>query len=346
MTRVGGVTSTPTALVEVDPEAWDALLEDLNGADAYLRRGYVESASVLDEGRAVFLHLAEGDGHVVFPGVVRDVPGGSGLVDVTTPYGYGGPVGLGVEPPARRFYELYDAWCRANGVVTTFLRFHPLFANWRHAPPGVRLDRLADTATWPLDAGEDLLAGMHQMHRRGVRKAARSGVEVTIDAAPEALDDFVALYEEGMRRRSAEAFYFFPAAYWPALREGLGEALVRLDARLDGELLASHLLLATPPWLHYHLGATSERGFALGASKLLFLESARFGRENGFAELHLGSGLGGREDSLWQFKQRLSPAPGRQFWIGKLVHDAEGYAALAGTSSLDGFFPAYRTPAP
>ena len=339
-------TSTRTSLVEVTPEAWDALLGELSAADAYLRRGYVESACVLDRGRAVFLHVEDAGGHVVFPAVVRDVPGAAGLLDVTTPYGYGGPVGLGPEPPAARFYELYDAWCRENRVVTTFLRFHPLFENWRLAPPGVRLDRLADTATWPLAGEEDLLAGMHQMHRRGVRKAARAGLEVAVEAGPDALDDFVALYQEGMRRRSAEAFYFFPDSYWTALRVGLGDALVRLDARLDGELLASHLLLATPPWLHYHLGAASELGFALGASKLLFLESARLGRANGFAELHLGSGLGGREDSLWQFKQRLSPEPGRQFWIGKLVHDPEAYAALAGTAPVDGFFPAYRAPAP
>ncbi|MDQ3867824.1 MAG: GNAT family N-acetyltransferase, partial [Actinomycetota bacterium] len=258
----------------------------------------------------------------------------------TTPYGYGGPVGRAGNPPDERFYELYRAWCAERAVVTTFVRYHPLFENWRSAPPEVVLERLADTASWPL-AGADLLADVHAMHRRGARKAERVGVEVSVVVAPPRLADFVSLYEDSMRRRSAETFYLFPPAYWETLAR-LDERLVRLDARLDGELVASLLLLATPPWLHYHLGAASVSGFAVGASKLLFVEAARWGRRHGFAELHLGSGLGGRRDSLWEFKQRFSPHGGRQFWIGKLVHDADAYRELTGDGAVDGFFPRYR----
>jgi lipid II:glycine glycyltransferase (peptidoglycan interpeptide bridge formation enzyme) len=186
---------------------------------------------------------------------------------------------------------------------------------------------------------------MHQMHRRGVRKAQRAGVEVEVVAGPDSLAGFADLYEEVVRRHDAASFYRFAPAYWDAL-VGLGEHLVRLDAVLDGEPVASQLLLATPPFLHYHLGAASERGYEVGASKLLFLEAARYGAANGFAELHLGGGLGGREDSLWEFKHRLTPAPGREFWLGKLVHDAAEYRRLGGADSASGFFPAYRAPVP
>jgi lipid II:glycine glycyltransferase (peptidoglycan interpeptide bridge formation enzyme) len=109
-------------------------------------------------------------------------------------------------------------------------------------------------------------------------------------------------------------------------------------------LLASQLHLSSPPWLHYHLGAASDDGFRLGASKLLFHESARWAREQGYGEFHLGSGLGGGENSLWQFKQRFSPHPGREFSIGKIVHDEEVYRALGGDPDAGGFFPSYRAP--
>lgn len=261
--------------------------------------------------------------------------------DVTTPYGYGGPAGPG---DGEAFYAAYEAWCARERVVTTFVRFHPLLENVRLAPPRVRRERLADTATWPLGGGADLLDGMHQMHRRGVRKALRAGVEVTVRRAPAALDDFVSLYEQSMRRHDADAFYFFPRGYWDALAGPLRDRLLRLDAHRGGELVASQLHLVSPPWLHYHLGAASQEGFELGASKLLFHESARWAREEGLAEFHLGSGLGGSEDSLWRFKQRFSPHPGREFWIGKLVHDETAYRALGGDPAADGFFPAYRAP--
>lgn len=325
-------------IAEVPAGDWDALLAELGVADAYLLRAYVEASAVPEPGEPRFLRA----GDVTFAAVEREIPGADGLFDLTTPYGYGGPAGPG---DAEEFYAAYDAWCRERGAVTTFVRFHPLLENHRLAPRRLDLVRLADTATWPLPAGADLLAEMHSMHRRGVRKALRAGVGATLTPGPERLDDFVALYEAGMRRRDAEAFYFFPEAYWERLR-GLGERLLRLDARgPGGELLASMLCLATPPWLHYHLGAATDEGYALGASKLLFLAAARHGQANGYAELHLGSGLGGREDSLWQFKQRFSPASGRPFWIGKLVHDAERYRDLAGGAGRDGFFPAYRAPA-
>ncbi len=328
-----------SSIAEVAPESWDGLLAELGAADAYLLRGYVEASTALDPGRPLFLRA----GDVVFAAIEREVPAGDGRLDVTTPYGYGGPVGPG---DGASFYEAYHAWARGRGVVTTFVRFHPLLETHTLVPRGVRIERVADTATWPLPPDTDLLAGMHAMHRRGARKAEREGVEVEFEEAPANLDEFAALYDATMRRRDAEGFYFFPRAYWEALETGLRERIVLATARHEGELVAALLLLATPPWLHYHLGATSERGFALGASKLLFLEAARRGQSQGYLELHLGSGLGGTEDSLWQFKQRFSAAPGREFWIGKLVHDEAAYRELAGTGGLDGYFPAYRAPTP
>ena len=333
-------------LTEVEPGEWDGLLRDLGLADAYLTRAYVEASCVLDPGRPVFLSLAVDGGAVVFAGILREIPGGSGRTDVTTPYGYGGPVAAG-DAPVEAFWSLYDGWCAERRVVTTFLRFHPLFGNVSLVPSTLPLVRLADTATWPLDGGLDLAAGMHSMHRRGARKAGNDGVSVHIELGPR-LDAFVELYEAAMRRVDADPYYLFARPYWEALAR-LGGRLVRADVSLDGELLASQLHLApaegAPPWLHYHLGATTERGFELGASKLLFLRTAEWAQDLGCAELHLGSGLGGREDSLWQFKQRFSAHPGRPFWLGKAVHDGDAYRELAGTDSVDGFFPAYRAPA-
>jgi len=237
------------------------------------------------------------------------------------------------------FWERYGAWAGERGIVTTFVRFHPLYENHAYAPQDGR-ERLADTATWPLPPDADLYAGMHAKHRSDCRKCEKAGLEVTVATAP-GLDEFAVLYEATMRHRDAASFYLFPPEYWDSLA-ALGDGLLRLDARLDGGLVASTLCLASPPWLHYHLAAMNDAGRELGASKLLLLEAARWGQSRGYAELHLGSGLGGTEDSLWKFKQRFSDHPGRELWIGKLVHDAEGYRELGGTGSTEGFFPAYR----
>jgi hypothetical protein len=253
-------------------------------------------------------------------------------VDAITPYGYGGPAGA----DAREFWRAYDAWCSEQGVVTTFVRFHPLYANARDAP--IHVEALAPTIAWRLGQ-EDLEAGMHLNHRRAARKARNAGVRVT---AADGVGDFVPLYEETMRRANAAPFYFFAAEYWQSLERA---QLVRFDAQLGDETVASALCLGSPPWLHYHLGATSDEGRHLGAMTLLFLEAATWARERGYERFHLGGGVGGAEDSLHEFKRRFDPGGLVDAAIGKAVHDEDAYASLAGAEAfLDGYFPAYRRP--
>jgi hypothetical protein len=289
---------------------------------------------LLESGQPVLLH---GD-DAVFAAILRAIPGSDAL-DVTTPYGYGGPVG------GEDFGEHYRRWAGERGVVTSFFRFHPLYENHRLAGPGVSLERLAGTVGWRLDK-PDLFAAMHRSHRNKCRKARRAGVSVEATPEPEALDGFAALYEGTMSRLDAEGFYFFPAPYWDALAGRLRSRLVRFDARLDREVIASALCLTGGRWLHYHLGATLDEARRLGASNLLLFEAGAWAKERGFEVFHLGGGLGGRDDSLLSFKRCFDPeTPLRECWIGKAVHDEAAYRAFAGErAGLDGFFPAYRVP--
>jgi len=303
---------------EVDGVEWDGL-----ELDAYYRRPYVESAALLDGGRPFLL---EHDG-AVFAGLERDDPR-----DVVTPYGYGGPVGGG---PG--FWEAYEEWCRERGAVSTFARFHPLYANQAGAP--VHVEELAPTVGWRVERGRDLLAGLHWKHRNKVRKAENAGATVS---AAYGLGEFVPLYEDTMRRVNASEFYFFAPAYWETLA-GLGDGLLRFDASIDGGVVASALCLASPPWLHYHLSGTTEAGRSTGSSTLVLLEAARWAQRHGFERFHLGGGLGGKEDSLHHFKARFDPEGLVPAAVGKAIHDEEAYRRLSGGHlGLDGFFPAYR----
>jgi serine/alanine adding enzyme len=315
--------------MEVTAGDWDALLARLGLDDVYLRREYVESACRLEPGTPTFLHV----GSVVFPCITRDF---GGRADVTTPYGYGGPVAA--DGDANRFYAAYDDWCRERGIVSTFVRFHPLYANQRYAR--IHVEPLGGTIAWRLQ-GDELLERMHSHHRRAIRKAQRAELEIGVDESS-GLDEFVALYERTMARLDADSFYLFTPEYWGSLRS---LPCLLVSARRDGRLLASVLCFASKPWLHYHLGATSDEGRGLGASNLVLYEAARWGREQGYDLLHLGGGVGGRTDSLYEFKRRFDPGGEREFAVGKAIHDEETYRELAGDPRADaiGFFPAYRT---
>jgi serine/alanine adding enzyme len=326
-------------LVEVEPARWDALVRDLGVSDVYYARGLVEASAPLAGGAPALLHLTGADGDVLFPCVVRRDP-----VDVVTPYGYGGPLGVGARPPLEEFAAAYQAWCERRGAVSSFVVFHPLFANdASEVAAGFHRNALAGTVAWPLE-GRDIFAAMHKHHRRVVRRARAEGYEVAIDPQPAGLGGFVDVYEQTMRRTEAAPFYFFPDSYWQALVRDV--PLVVVEVRQGGELLASVLGMGEPPWLHYHLGGTADAGRTTGASHLALFRLAVWGQEHGYRALHLGGGVGGRDDSLLEFKLRFAPDGLVGASVGKAVHDEAAYLRLSGADAVDwdAFFPAYRAP--
>jgi hypothetical protein len=335
-----------TEVLEVAQDDWDDLLDRIGVRDVYFRRAYLESAELLGQGRPVYLHLGTESGDVVFPALVRDAP--DGYTDVATPMGYGGLVATGPAPPVAAFLAGYGAWCSENRVVATFARFHPVLANQELVEGHWHVEHIGSSVGWRVEGRtrDELVAGLDPHHRRIVRKASAGEMDVTIETSPQNLVEFVELYKETMRRRDAAAFYFFPEAYWRQLTDPLGTALVRADARLDGELVASIVCLSAQPLLHYHLGASSERGQAAGANHLLFCETAAWAAEHGFARFHLGGGVGGFEDSLYEYKRRFDPGGALPAFLGKAVHDEDAYRVLSGVDDIDyaGYFPAYRRP--
>lgn len=342
-------TPASTAAMRVVPHAeWDALVARLGGDDAYLRLGWNAASVHLEPAGtiAVLLHHAPADGsEFALPVLLRPLPDSATGFDATSAYGYGGPIASG-DVDLAAFGAALDEWARANDVVTTFLRFHPVVANHRWCPPRAELVELGSTVAWNVEPGRELLPAMHTHHRRAVRKADKAGLEVRVTVAPTELAEFRATYDHTMRRQEAAAFYFFDDAYWDELvATGGGGELVLVDGLLEGEAVASLLCIAHGEWLHYHLGASADAARNIGASNRCFLAAAEWAQARGMVGFHLGGGVGGGADSpLFVFKHRYDPeSEPRPFHIGKLVHDASRYRELAGTESTAGFFPPWRS---
>lgn len=330
----------------VAPEEWDDALEGAGCRDVYLRRGYHAASAHLepDPAGAVLLRHEDAGGAWWLPLVVRALPSGDGF-DATSAYGYGGPWATGA-PDLAAAGAAVDAWATAHGVVASFLRFQPLLANHAWSPPQARPIALGRTVSWRVGGDRDLRAGMHSHHRRAAGKADRAGVETRVLVAPGDLAGFRALYDVTMRRQGADAFYFFPDAYWRALEGDAGGDVVLVEGLLDGGVVAALLCLAGGGALHYHLGATADAARGVGASNRVFLAAAEWARGAGLEQFHLGGGVGNDTASaLHVFKQRYDPeAPQHPFHVAKWVHDPDGYRRAAGTDSTDGYFPPWRGP--
>jgi hypothetical protein len=349
---------------------WDALVEQAPLADVYHRTAYAQACEAASSDTAIGLTLDAGDQQVLLPLLLRPlgqlpfVCGERGF-DAITPYGYGGllPVGGRERPPTSQVRALLHAlrtWCRHMGVVSCFIRLHPLLGQdrWLAATNGQerwwslqqRGSTVAlDLASW--DMAQQRIAGMRRDRRLDLNHARRSlrvtwsGVDLPL---PDALAQFQLIYEKRMAQLNAGAHYFFPAKYYAALAAGLSRNLAVALAWQDGLLVGASLFLAKGQFAHYHLSAANDAGRKAGAPTLLINAGAQWARERGHRFLHLGGGVR-PADSLFEYK--LSFGGGMYpYHTLQIVADESRYLDLferrlrcASLPALrEGFFPHYR----
>jgi lipid II:glycine glycyltransferase (peptidoglycan interpeptide bridge formation enzyme) len=151
-----------------------------------------------------------------------------------------------------------------------------------------------------------------------------------------------------MARVGASPAYFFDRAYVERLRSALTGRTQLLVARNAGRMLAAAIFVETAGTVQYHLSGTRDDCTHLRPTKPLLWEAARWAKARGNHVLHLGGGVGGQEDSLFQFKAGFS-ARRHAFHTWRLVIDKAAYdrcSALAreraGGAAPGDFIPAYR----
>jgi hypothetical protein len=307
----------------LDLAGYAAAWEARGGTDPYLRPEYLHAAAAIEVGEPA-AYVADG---VLYPFLVRDL--GEGRCDLTSAYGAGGPYGTG-----HGWRQGFVDEARAHGVVSEFVRFHPILEN-QIVAAGMEVGELEPNITVQVQATDDeLVAQMEPTARNKLRKAMRAGVEVREHRD---LDRFASLYLETMRGMGADPFYLFPAEFFARL-ERLGDALVVLDADT-----AAGIFLSGGGAMHYFLAGSTLEARKLASANLVLFEAMRRARDAGLETLVLGSGLT-EGDSLNRFKRSIGAGRAPKT-IGKAVHDAAAYAELttaAGVPADTRFFPAYR----
>lgn len=350
-------------LLRPDEAEWDAWLSRAR-PDVYHSAGYHGHAGASGEGEPRMLVYQDGDRGLAWPYLLRSVAPVAGLegrpeMDVTSVYGYPGPVAWG--PPCTDAF-LQEAWralvgaWRAQGVVTVFTRFHPLLGNAslasRFRDPdgsdGGGLSLLGRTVSLDctLDDAEARAAYSKKL-RQEIAATRRTNLRLRHDVAWEALPDFLDVYRATMDRAGAAERYYVAEQEIRALREALGEHLHLLVAEIDGRTAAAGLFTECEGVVQAHLAGVDPAQRSRSPLKVLLDYARQWARSRGASALHLGGGRGGREDSLFAFKSRFSPRR-HDFHTGGWVLDRAAHRSLcaARTASVGpvdpSFFPAYR----
>jgi predicted N-acyltransferase len=334
-----------------DRARWNSLIDGFSEQDIYFSHEYFMSSLLLDQGEAVLFFFRNGKGKVAYPVIKRKILNGANmeLWDITTPYGYGGPLVSAdgdTQALLLEFREAVGEYCAANRIVSEFVRFHPLLDNQQGLERSMEIVHANDTVTIGLQEGGDLLVRIPGKNRNMIRKAMKNGIEIKKISIEENLEEFILIYYATMRRNDAAAFYFFTEAYFRKTIELFGEDIHLFGAFLDGKMISATLILTRGKFMHYHLSGSLDGYRNLGANNLLLFKIAEWGQERGVRNFHLGGGYSGQEDSLYRFKKTFTAARPSEFHIGKKIHNPNLYQMLVlekGFEEASGFFPLYRS---
>lgn len=251
--------------------------------------------------------------------------------DFETPYGYGGPLvdgKFGAESQ-KQFAEQLYGFCEENGVVSQFIRFHPMLENHTLFSEVSENVYMRDTVFIDTSSEDIIFANLDSKNRNMVRKAQKSGIQI-FQRPIDDFEAFVEMYCETMCQNSADDYYFFCEKYFDCLRDSLKDNATIFYAMLENKPVSGAIFLFNEKTMHYHLAGTLMDYRNFGASNLLLYEAAIWAVKKGITRLHIGGGLS-ENDSLFGFKKQFNRNGRLQFYIGRTIFDRTAYDFLLRT---------------
>jgi len=340
--------------------------------DFFHTAGYHSFSQANEGGTAWLAVYGDADKFVAWPYLLQEITAldtcGRGLYDVTSVYGYSGPVAHNCSEDeeflVHAWAALVDTW-RSQGVVSVFTRFHPLFESqqWastcaRHNPQGVQGGPCTQGRVVVVELARpraDVWNGYKPKLRRDLNRCMRRGLVSTPDPEWANLDEFIRLYHLTMARNHASRFYFFEKEYFQGLKQRLGPHGSLMITRLGEQIAAAALLVEYAGIVHLHLLGSDDRFANLAPSKLTIHDAVNWAKSRGNQQFLLGGGRAGREgDSLFRFKARFSDIH-YTFCTGRWILDRSAYEFLAeqqrkggnllsADQTVEAYFPVYRAP--
>jgi hypothetical protein len=341
-------------------EAWKSCLDKARH-DFYHLPDYVELCAESHEGGSPRAFLArDDDGIVLVPLIVRPINGcteGRILFDAVSPYGYGSPILFTEDGCDRsgfldRAIESMAQCLRAEHVVTVFCRLHPMLelpleSLRRHGTVVAH----GETVFCDLRRSDDeLWRATRERLRSRIKKCRSAGFIAEEDTDWNYLDAFWDIYTDTMRRVDATEFYFFDFDYFARLRDGMRQNIHLLVVRSGPEIASAGIFSETCGIVQYHLSGTREAFRQSDTSHLLLHFAREWAKARGNVVYHLGGGVGGMADSLFQFKAGYSKQRS-QFNTWRLIVDDEAYRELLASRQIHinedqpgsgDYFPEYR----
>lgn len=331
---------------------WDEIVRTFNEYDVYWLSGYVKAFKIHGDGEPLLFYYNDNQTRGINLVMLRDIAllddfkgkiKAGEVFDLSTPYGYGGWIIEGEN--TEKLFASYNEYIKNNGIVSEFVRFHPMIKN--HLKSGNFYDvvKLGEVVHMDLSSKDAIWNNLTSKNRNMIRKAVKNGIEIHIGNALENYEQFRKIYNETMQRDEAEDYYFFGEEFYNSICNDLNENAKVFWAQKDGKTIASSIMIFANDKLNYHLSGSLREYATYAPTNLLLYTAALWGLENGYKTLYLGGGVGSGEDSLFKFKKAFYKGELNHFYIGKKIYNKDKYEMLTNLRKdikNSGFFPMYR----
>lgn len=334
-------------------EQWDTIVRSFQNYDVYWLSGYVKAFKSHGDGEPLLFYY-DGKGTKGINVVMRrDIARAECFIgkleeniyfDFSSPYGYGGWLIEGENTEA--LFREYEKWCVKNGIVSEFVRFHPVVENHTQVTEIYDIIPLGETVTIDLTSPEIIWANIISKNRNMIRKAQKNGIKIYRGHYPEIYKEFRKIYNGTMDKDNADIYYYFDEFFYESVLNDLSQNAEVFYAVLKDKIIAASIMLSANGRMNYHLSGSLREYQNLAPSNLLLYEAALWGYANGCKTLYLGGGVGSGEDSLFKFKRSFYRGSSlKRFYIGKKVFISDSYQELVGKREAiknEVFFPMYR----
>lgn len=340
-----------TAYTIEQSEKWDFIVRSFKNYDIYWLSGYVKAFQIHGDGEPLLFYFSDESTRGIHVVMKRDVAQDERFkgkieegqyFDFATPYGYGGWIIEGEE--TERLFASYSIWLKQKGIISEFVRFHPMVRNHAACQDFYEVVELGEVVHIDLTSSEVIWDNFISQNRNKIRKALRNDVKIYNGRFPEIFEKFRIIYNSTMDKDGAEAYYYFGEQFYKSVLEDIPQNAQVFWAEKDGTVIAASIMIGANGHLNYHLSGSFHKYSNLAPTNLLLYEAALWGNANGYKTLYLGGGVGSEKDSLFKFKKAFYKGDLHHFYIGKKIYDKERYKELVSIREEINrdYFPIYR----
>ena len=326
-------------------DQWNAIIRSMSWYDFYHLAEYHQ---LEHSGQSLLLYFSSEKTSLAFPVVLRPITG-TGYNDLTSVYGYAGPLSDRENPDEQAIKDFQKNLLHffdLQKIVSVFARLHPFFRNQEFILSG--LGQMVDTNQ---TVGIDLSLPEWEQKRQyahsvknHINRLKRKNVLVKKEQTRKAIDLFIDIYRENMKRVNASKMYYFSNEYFYRFMEELPSSLFL--AYYEEKAICGSLFTSCNGIVQPHLSATRDDYLRWSPLKLIWDCIRKDAVEKHEKWMHLGGGVGGTDDTLFQFKAQFSDLR-FSFKTWRYIHNEKMYAQLisekyAGQIPHSSYFPLYR----